>query len=216
VIADGTGFSYDELYPLVYHRGTSIREVRAHVRVVVLMGLLEDGRRVVLGATSGGAYASEVKLLLRMLDSLGEFCNGGYFVADRCYDSVEVMRRLCEMGIECAIRVKQSRHSKVRSELRLRSMKNAKRKEIYGRRYLVESLFGTMKQALSSHIRVRDAQIAMKFALVRVLLFNLHLFCRLSPRDAAPLFFVLAAVCWFCREIRPPGRRLACTPRLMN
>jgi len=50
----------------------------------------------------------------------------------------------------------------------------------------------------------------MKFALVRVLLFNLYLFCRLSPRDAAPLFFVLAAICWFCREIRLPMRRLAC------
>jgi len=212
VIADGTGFSYNNLYPLVYHRGTSIREVRAHVRVVVLMGILEDGGRVVLGATSGGAYASEVKLLLRMLDSLGEFCDGGYFVADRCYDSVEVMRKLCEMGIEPAIRVKQSRHSRVRSELRLRSMKNAKRKEIYGRRYLVESLFGTIKQALSSHIRVRDAQIAMKFALVRVLLFNLYLFCSLSPRNtAAPLFFVLAAMRWLRREIRPLGRRLACT-----
>ena len=212
MIADGTGFSYDELYPLVYHRGTSIREVRAHVRVVVLMGILEDGGRVVLGATSGGAYASEVKLLLRMLDSLDGFCDGGYFVADRCYDSVEVMRKLCEMGIEPAIRVKQGRHSKVRSELRLRSMKNAKRKEIYGRRYLVESLFGTIKQALSSHIRVRDVQVAMKFALVRVLLFNLYLFRRLSPRNtAAPLFFVLAAMRWIRREIRPPMRRLACT-----
>ena len=208
MIADGTGFSYNNLYPLVYHCGTSIREVKAHVRVVVLTGILEDGGRVVLGATSGGAYASEVKLLLRMLDSLDEFCDGGYFVADRCYDSVEVMRKLCEMGIEPAIRVKQSRHSRVRSELRLRSMKNAGRREIYGRRYLVESLFGTIKQALSSHIRVRDAQIAMKFALVRVLLFNLYLFCSLSPRDAALLFFVLAAMRWLCREIRLPGHRL--------
>ena len=52
VIADGTGFSYDNLYPLVYHRGTSIREVRSHVRVVVLTGVLEDGRRVVRWASS--------------------------------------------------------------------------------------------------------------------------------------------------------------------
>ena len=141
-IADGTGFSYNNLYPLVYHRGTSVREVRSHVRVVVLMGILEDGGRVVLGATSGGAYASEVKLLLQMLDSLGEFCDGGYFVADRCYDSIEVMRKLCEMGIEPAIRVKQSRHSRVRSELRLRSMKNAGRSEIYGRRILWRACSG--------------------------------------------------------------------------
>ena len=163
-IADGTGFSYDELYPLVYHRGTSIREVKSHVRLVVLMGILEDGGRVVLGATSGGAYASEVKLLLQMLDSLGEFCDGGYFVADRCYDSIEVMRKLCEMGIEPAIRVKQSRHSKVRSGLRLRSMENAGRREIYGKRYLVESLFGTIKRALSSRIGVGRVDVAAGFA----------------------------------------------------
>jgi len=113
--------------------------------------------------------------------------------------------------IEPAIRVKSSRHPKVRSELRLRSMENAKRKEIYGRRYLVESLFGTIKQALSSHIRVRNAEIAMRFALVRVLLFNLYLFCRLSPRDAALLFFVLAAMCRLHSEIRAPMHRLTRT-----
>jgi len=40
-----------------------------------------------------------------MLGSPGEFCDGGYFVADRCNDSVEVARRPNGMGIECATRV---------------------------------------------------------------------------------------------------------------
>ena len=76
---------------------------------------------------------------------------------------------------------------------------------------LCSRLFGTIKQALSGHIRVRDAEIAMRFVLVRALLFNLCLFCRLSPRDAALLFFVLAAMCRLHREIRLPELRLACT-----
>ena len=70
------------------------------------------------------------------------------------------------------------------------------------RRYLIENLFGTVKQKLSSHIRVRDKDIAMKFALIRILIFNLYALLHDSPQ----IFFVL--VCGFISSLpKSPTKR---------
>jgi len=195
VIADGTGFSYNDVYPLKFFRGKDIREVKSHVRVVAMIGIVGDKRRVVLSANAGGAYSSELKLALPMVDALKSFCSDGYFIADKCYDSVELMRRLVASGLEPAIKVKESRHFEIRSELRLRSKANSERGDIYGKRYLIESLFGTVKQKLSSHIKVKRDDIAMKFALIRILIFNLYALLHGSPQ----IFFVL--VCGFISSL---------------
>ncbi len=82
LICDGTGFSYNEIYPLKLYRGTQIREIKTHVRGWII-GLLEDGSSV----SGGKAYASEEKMAfeaLKFLTTLGAY---EYFVADKYYDS---------------------------------------------------------------------------------------------------------------------------------
>ena len=62
LIIDGTGFKYDELYPLKILRGKEIKEDKSHVKAVVLSVHLRNGKRFVLTALPGESYASEVKL----------------------------------------------------------------------------------------------------------------------------------------------------------
>jgi len=61
LIIDGTGFKYDEIYPLKILRGKEIKKVKSHVKVVVLSVHLKNGKRFVLTVLLGESYASEVK-----------------------------------------------------------------------------------------------------------------------------------------------------------
>ena len=92
LIADGTGFSYLDLYPFKFFRGLEIRKVKSHVRVVPVIAVTSSGRRIVLSAETGEAYASEIRLLLKVLEDLeSKALKGTYFIADKCYDSVEII-----------------------------------------------------------------------------------------------------------------------------
>ena len=159
------------------------------MRVVAIIGVI-DKKRVVISANAGGAYSSELRLALPMIDGLSSFASAEYFVADKCYDSVELMRRLISSGIKPAIKIKETMRAGVKNELRKLSKFYANRKEVYSKRYLIESLFGTIKQKLSSHIKVKTEDIAMRFALIRLLIFNL---CALFS-NAPHLFFVFICV----------------------
>ncbi len=64
---DGTGFKYDELYPLKILRGKEIKKVKTHIKVVVLSVHLRNGKKFVLSALPGESYASEVKLGNKLL-----------------------------------------------------------------------------------------------------------------------------------------------------
>jgi hypothetical protein len=48
-------------------RGTQVREVNSHVRLVILVAVDERGRAIILGCEVGGPYASEVNMLKKFL-----------------------------------------------------------------------------------------------------------------------------------------------------
>jgi hypothetical protein len=60
-ILDGTGFSFKDTYPLKFYRGTEIRKIRAHVKILAVAGVIGK-KRFVFTAKAGPPYASEIKL----------------------------------------------------------------------------------------------------------------------------------------------------------
>ncbi len=184
LIADGTGFSYLDLYPLRFFRGLEVRRVKAHIRVVPVIVVTASGKRVVLTAETGGSYASEVKLLTEALGDIEPAAfQGAHLIADRCYDSIDIIRKLRKLKIRPAIRVKETFRKGVRHPLRKRSKVLW---EGFGRnRYLIESLFGTVKLKMGSHFRVKREEIAQKMGLGVFALYNMYLwvtlFVLLSP-----------------------------------
>jgi len=174
LISDGTGFSYNEVYPLKFLRGLEIRRVKSHIRVVPIVGVTASGRRIIITAEAGGPYASEVKLLVNALKEADRnMLKAQSFIADRCYDSIEVMEQLVELGIRPAIKVKETFRKGIKHPLRKESAKLWE--EIGVNRYLIESLFGTLKQTIGSHFRVRKEDIAQKRGLAVFVLYNMYL-----------------------------------------
>ena len=129
-----------------------------------------SGRRIVLSAETKGAYASEVRLLLEAL-------KGAYFIADKCYESIEIMEELRKLKITSAIKVKETFRKEVKHPLKKKSKVFW---EEYGKqRYLIESLFGTIKLKLGSHFKVKDKEIAQKMGLGVFVLYNMYLWVAL-------------------------------------
>ncbi len=163
-----------DLYPLRFFRGLEIRRVRSHIRVVPVVAVTSSGKRIVLTAGTGGSYASEVKLFMEALDDIesGTF-QGAHLIADKCYDCIEIMKRLRKLKIRPAIRVKETFRKGIRHSLRKRS------KVLWGKsggnRYLIESLFGTLKIKVGSHFRVKDEEIAQKMGLAVFVLYDMYL-----------------------------------------
>ncbi|MEM0325272.1 MAG: hypothetical protein QXW35_05190, partial [Candidatus Aenigmatarchaeota archaeon] len=70
-------------------------------------------------------------------------------IGDKGFDARDVMEEFYHRGRTSALAVKETFRMGVRDELRKKSKEGYK---LYGRdRYLVESLFGTVKQAIGSH-----------------------------------------------------------------
>ena len=180
LLSDGTGFGYDELYPLKILRGTEVKKIKSHIRVVPVVGVTLSGKRIVMTAESGGAYASEVKLLLKDLNEIDPalILQAECFIADKCYDCIEVMERLMELGVKPAIKVKETFRKKVRHPLRKISKEFW---EEWGRkRCLIENLFGTIKQKLGSQFKVKNKDIAEKMGLGVFVLYNMYLLARVA------------------------------------
>jgi len=179
-IVDGTGFSFNDLYPLRIYRGKEVRMVKSHVKLCVIIGVTVRGERVILGISSGDAYSSEIKLVRDALeqayDVLGIRAEGMPFVGDKGYDSVRFMERLRELGFIPVIKVREGRLRGVRNELRMESKREAdKEGGVYRRRVLIESLFGTLKSKLGVHIYAKRVDIAQKEAMMRIILWNIYL-----------------------------------------
>ena len=191
LLCDGTGFGYKDLYPLRFLRGREVREVSSHVRIVPIVALTEGGKRVILSASSGGAYASEVKLLLEAMEGIGEFpIEGVFFVGDKCFDCIRVMEEIEKHGGKPAIKVKETWRKGVRHRLRKQSKRNF---EKVGReRYLIESLFGLIKVKFGSQILVKLREMAERRALCMIVLYNLRLLLELGEISLLLCSFLLS------------------------
>jgi hypothetical protein len=88
-------------------RGTQVREVNSHVRLVSLVAVDERGRAIILGCEIGGPYASEVNMLKKILEALEDLPRIP-FIADKGNDAVDVIERVIKFGCELAIEMKQT------------------------------------------------------------------------------------------------------------
>jgi hypothetical protein len=171
-IVGGTGFSFGDKYRLSWMRGTEVRNVKSHVRLVVVVVANDRGNAVIMSCEAGGPYASEVEMLRKILRRVRRLENVP-FLADRGYDAVDVIRRVLELGGVPSIKIKETFRKSVRHPLRKLSRENWER---YGRgRYRVESVFGSMKQKLGSGFRVVREDVAKKMAIACALLWNIYM-----------------------------------------
>ena len=181
-LMDGTGWSYHDVYPLKFLRGTEVRKVKSHVRAIALVGV-SGKRRYVLSAISGRAYASEVKLGERLLQKWRPPPgNKAPFLADAAYDSISFLKALLSKGCLPIVdmKAKDSSHFVMRHPLRIESAKQVQESGMYNKRTLIEGLFGNTKEKLNSHIKVSRTDIAQKFALMRLALFNISLLAQME------------------------------------
>ena len=132
------------VYPLRLLRGLEIRKVKSHIGIVPAVGLTASGKRIIITKAAGGPYSSEVRLLIKALKEADRgILKGKSFIADRCYDSIEVMKQLIDLGTRPAIKVKETFRKGIRHPLCKESAKLWE--EIGVKRFLAESLFGTLK-----------------------------------------------------------------------
>ncbi len=126
--------------------------------------------------------------------------SGSLFIADKGYDSVKVIERVLEMGLEPYIKIRESFRHGVKDELRLLSKRNVESGDgVYRERYLVESLFGTIKSKLSSHIYAKREDMGRKEALARMILWNIHILEEI--RGDKGIFFLFAVLSLFIKKV---------------
>jgi len=170
LLVDGTGFGFQDRYALSWRRGETLRQVRAHVRLVILALVDDQGRGLLLGAAVGPPYASEIHLLREILDTL-EGLPPLPVVGDRGYDAVDLLERLQQRGAWPALQMKGTWRYALRHPLRQASQKGWKR---WGRRrYRVEGFFGQMKLKLGAVFPQQREDLAIRRALVAAVLYNL-------------------------------------------
>jgi hypothetical protein len=143
---DGTGFKYDDLYPMKYERGTRIRKIKSHVRaVVVVADFGKVGRRRLKGIVAiktGSAYASEVKLAEKIYSDWAQSGPpGNVLVGDALYAVKRHILELEAMGVEPHFKVREDTfRSRIRDEVLLRMRQRVKNGKYYRRRSNIESV----------------------------------------------------------------------------
>jgi len=124
LIVDGTGFGFGCKYILNWMRGTQVRQVNSHVRLVSLVAVDERGA-IIPGCEVGGPYASEVNMLKKILEALEDLPRIP-FIADKGNDALDVIERVIKFGCEPAIGMKQTWMMRIRNSLRRKSFEDWK------------------------------------------------------------------------------------------
>ena len=194
---DGTGFKYDDLYPMKYERGTRIRKIKSHVRaVVVVADFGKVGRRRLKGIVAirtGPAYASEVKLAEEIYSDWAQVGPpGNVLVGDALYAVKRHILELEAMGVEAHFRVREDTfRSRIRDEVLLRMRQRVKSGRYYRRRSNIESVFSEIKQKMTSTLRTRDENSALVMMLARFAAWNICMVLYAQKHsDGGILFFV--------------------------
>jgi hypothetical protein len=127
-IMDGTGFSYDDCYPMQFYLGTDIRKLQAHVKAVVIAGVCGK-RRFVVSAATGPPYASETKLVQPLPENLT--ASGAYVLGDKGFNSRLILATICAKKCRPVIAVKTNKRYRNIDPLRIRSKQNADNPKLY-------------------------------------------------------------------------------------
>uniref|UniRef100_A0A7C3RNC8 Uncharacterized protein n=1 Tax=Dictyoglomus thermophilum TaxID=14 RepID=A0A7C3RNC8_DICTH len=92
-----TGFGYREKYVLGWLRGIVAKEVASHVRAVLLVGIDEKKRIILLCCEVVFAYASEVEMLRRLLSRVDKLL-GLPFIGNKGFNAVDILERVRGLG----------------------------------------------------------------------------------------------------------------------
>jgi hypothetical protein len=178
LLVDGTGWGFGLPYWACWRRGEELRRLRSHVKGVVVVGVA-GGKRVLLGASLGPPYSDERRLAERWLQSQGSkgWGEGLWFVADALYGmGREVLSQVRRLGWRAVVAVREGVWRGVKSEERQWAQRLwQEHRDIYRRRYLVESWIGSIKGLCGSYCRERSLEMALRAVWGRLLLWNLGL-----------------------------------------
>lgn len=185
LIIDGTGFSFNDTYPLQYLRGTEVRKVQSHARAIALVAT-DGAERFVAGVIHGKPYEGEIPLAKALMAQF-TFRPGIPLLGDKGFDSIALLDQLARQGCMPCIKMKETWRHAIRHQSRLRAKENEVE---HGRkRTLIEGLFGNTKQKLTSHIKTGILRIAQSYALLRLALFNMYYLVKLEKRGLVWVIF---------------------------
>lgn len=178
VLVDGTGWGFGLPYWACWRRGKELRRLRSHVKGVVVVGAV-GRRRMLLGAALGPPYSDERRLVERWLKSPDSqrWGEGVWFVADALYGMGKGLLGLVRsLGWQAVVAVREGVWRGVSSEERQWARKLwQEHRDIYRRRYLVESWIGSVKALCGSYCRERGLEMALRAVWGRLLTWNLAL-----------------------------------------
>jgi len=175
LICDGTGFGYGSHCFVGWYRGGVKKRVRAHCKVLMVLGE-KEGKRMILGVKVEGCYADERKMFLRWLkrvrEKIGEKVK---FVADGLYGkSIEILREIRRRGWEAYVKVKEGIWQGVRAKERREAMKAWEEgKEVYKQRYKIEQVIGSLKKSYGDVCGERKEEMAKKVIMMMAILWNM-------------------------------------------
>lgn len=183
IMADGTGFGYDDTVALSYLRGKELRKVKSHIKTEILTG--KWGRYTVcLAVKAKQAYSDEVVMLNEIINQMGDSLQARYFIADGYYGRIELIKHMEEeRKIRCIIAIKEPVHKTVRDWHR-RMVKSRYDKEyyrqIYRKRSDIERFIGNIKNRWGDRDRTRIYNIAVNYVLMRFILWNIQLYLKVK------------------------------------
>jgi hypothetical protein len=199
VLVDGTGVGYNTPFYARYRRGAEIRRLRSHIKAVVL-GYWQGGVVWVVGASLGGAYADEGRLLGAWLQAYGSGVvgSGALLVGDKLYGyRARLLEQVEQVGWVPVVRVEPGVRQRVRAGSRVRALGRLGR---YGwalrARYRIEQVFGSVKRAYGSYVECRSAVQARRWVWGMLVLWNMVKLVNVGGE-----FFVWVGWEWVYRRI---------------